>query len=308
MSVLVVGTLALDDIETPWENAKHVLGGSSTYIALAARLLTAPVGIVAVVGGDFPDKYRQLLQSSDLDLTGLETLENQDTFAWGGRYRTNMNIRDTTFTHLNALAEFNPLVPDAYVDSNVICLGNLPPKTQSDTLDQVSDKVFSACDTMNYWIENMREELDEVLSRIDCLLINDEEARQITGEDNLYAAGRQVLELGPKILIIKKGEHGAILFIEEQVFIVPSFPLKEVRDPTGAGDVFLGAFAGSLSNESVIGLDALKRAVVYGSTVASFCVENLGPYELADLTNADIQERSKLFRGVTEWPALHERL
>lgn len=304
----MVGTLALDDIETPWEKVERILGGSSTYIAFAARPLANPVGIVAVVGGDFPEEYRQLLQSSNLDLTGLQTLEDQDTFAWGGRYRANMNIRDTTFTHLNALAEFTPRVPDAYVDSKVLCLGNLTPKIQSDTLNQMSGKGFVACDTMNYWIRNTRDELNDVLSRIDCLLINDEEARQMTGEDNLYAAGRRVLALGPKILIIKKGEHGAILFIEEQVFIVPSFPLKEVRDPTGAGDAFLGAFGGSLTNESFIGLDALKRAVVYGSTVASFCVETMGPYELANLTNAAIQERSKLFRGVTEWPVLHGRV
>ncbi len=304
----MVGTLGLDDIETPREKAERILGGSSTYIAFAARPLAHPVGIVAVVGRDFPEEYKQLLQSSNLDLTGIQTLEDQDTFAWGGRYRRNMNIRDTTFTHLNALAKFNPIIPDTYIDSNVLCLGNLPPKTQSDTLSQMSGKGFVACDTMNYWIRNMREELNDVFSQIDCLLINDEEARQITGESNLYAAGRQVLALGPKILIIKKGEHGAILFIEEQVFIVPSFPLKEVRDPTGAGDAFLGAFGGSLANESFIGMDALKRAVVYGSTVASFCVESMGPYELANLTNAAIEERSKLFRGITEWPVLHGRV
>ncbi len=304
----MVGTLALDDIETPWEKVERILGGSSTYIAFAARPLADPVGIVAVVGRDFPEEYRQLLQSSNLDLTGLQTLEDQDTFAWGGRYRTNLNIRDTTFTHLNALSEFDPIIPDAYVDCKVICLGNLPPKTQSDALSQVSGNGFVACDTMNYWIHNMREELNDVLSQIDCLLINDEEACQMTGEGNLFAAGHQVLALGPKMLIIKKGEHGAILFIEDQVFIVPSFPLKEVRDPTGAGDAFLGAFGGSLANESFIGLDALKRAVVYGSTVASFCVETMGPYELANLTSATIEERSKLFRGITEWPVLHGRV
>lgn len=307
MGVLVVGTLALDDIETPWKKAERVLGGSSTYIALAARQFASPVGIVAVVGRDFPEEFRQLLESSDLDLTGLQTRPDQNTFAWGGRYRTDLNVRDTTFTHLNALADFNPLVPDKFLDSKILCLGNLTPKIQSDTLSQMSKKSFVVCDTMNYWIENMREELNDVLGKSDCLLINDEEARQITGQANLYVAGRQVLVLGPKILIIKKGEHGAILFIEDQVFIVPSFPLLEVRDPTGAGDTFLGAFAGSLFNESTIGLDALKRAVVYGSTVASFCVETLGPYELANLSKDTIEKRSKLFHGITEWPALHGR-
>ncbi len=303
-----MGTLALDDIETPWEKAERILGGSSTYIAFAAKKLADPIGIVAVVGRDFPEEFRQLLESSNLDLTGLQTREDHDTFAWGGSYRENMNIRDTLFTHLNVLAEFNPIIPESYIDNKVLCLGNLPPKIQSDVLSQVSEKGFVACDTMNYWILNMREELHDVLSQIDCLLINDEEATQITGEINLYIAGRKVLELGPKILIIKKGEHGAILFVEEQVFIVPGFPLKEVRDPTGAGDAFLGAFGGSLANESFIGMEALKRAVVYGSTVASFSVENMGPYELAKLNISDIEERSKLFRGITEWPTLHRHV
>ena len=308
MSILVVGTLALDTIETPWEKVEQTLGGSAAYISLAARPLADPVGVVAVIGRDFPEDYKQLLRSNDLDLSGVQTLKDQDTFAWGGSYRENLNIRDTTFTHLNALAEFDPIVPDVYLDSKVLCLGNLSPEVQSSSLSQVGNNTFIACDTMNYWIRNTQKELKEVFQRIDCLIINDEEARQITGEYNLFTAARQVLELGPDILIIKKGEHGAMLFVEEQMFTIPGFPLEKVQDPTGAGDAFLGAFAGGLAHEPYIGLTALKRAVVYGCTVASFCVETLGPFQLVDLSRTAIEERAKSFEGFTQWPALYQRM
>lgn len=308
MSILTVGTLALDNIETPWEKAERVLGGSAVYISLAARQLSVPVGMVAIAGKDFPEEYREFLQKSDLDLTGMQTSEDQDTFSWGGRYGEDLNTRDTIFTHLNALEEFHPVIPDAYRNSKVFCIGNLSPKTQQDTLNQVSASGFVACDTMNYWIENTPEELKNVLARIDCLLINDEEARQITGEHNLRTAAQQVLARGPGILIIKKGEHGAMLFVEDKVFIAPGFPLENVRDPTGAGDAFLGAFAGSLVHERHIGLNALKRAVVYGATVASFCVEALGPYTMGHIPRKTIEERAKFFRGLTEWPQLHESI
>lgn len=298
--------MALDTIETPWEKGDRVLGGSATYISLAARPLVSPVGIVAVIGGDFPENYSQLLQSNDLDLTGVQIIPDQDTFAWGGVYREDLNIRDTTFTHLNVLADFNSVIPEKYIDSKVLCLGNLSPQVQSNTLDQISDRAFVACDTMNYWIQNAERELKQIFQRIDCLVINDEEARQITGENNLFTAARQVLELGPEILIIKKGEHGAMLFVEEQMFIVPGFPLEKVQDPTGAGDAFLGALAGSLAHEPYIGLDALKRAIIYGCTVASFCVETLGPYQLNNLSSRTIEERAMLFRNFTKWSALKE--
>ncbi len=306
MSILVVGTLALDTIETPWEKVEQILGGSATYIALSARLLANPVGVVAVIGRDFPEEYKQVLQSNDLDLAGVQTLRDQDTFAWGGSYRNDLNVRDTTFTHLNALAEFNPVIPESYRDSKVLCLGNLSPEIQSNALSQIGDKTFIACDTMNYWIQNTRKELDEVLQRIDCLIINDEEARQITDEYNLFTAAHQILDLGPRILIIKKGEHGAMLFVEEQMFTIPGFPVAKVQDPTGAGDAFLGAFAGGLAHETQINLDALKRAIVYGCTVASFCVETMGPFRLQELSKTCIEERASLFGGFTQWPAMHE--
>ncbi|MCY4159167.1 MAG: PfkB family carbohydrate kinase [Bacteroidetes bacterium] len=307
MSILVVGTIALDTIETPWEKADQVLGGSATYISLAARPLVNPVGVTAVIGHDFPEEYTKLLQSNDLDLSGVQHIRDQDTFAWGGSYRENLNTRDTIFTHLNVLAGFRPVVPDKYVDSNVLCLGNLDPKIQSDALNQVSEKIFVACDTMNYWIQNTQVELKEIFQRIDCLVINDEEAHQITNEYNLFTAARRVLELGPDILIIKKGEHGAMLFVEEQIFVVPGFPLEYVQDPTGAGDAFLGAFAGSLAQQSYIGLDALKRGIIYGCTVASFCVEAMGPHKLNQLPITDIEERVRSFQGITQWGALHEQ-
>ncbi len=305
MSILIVGTLALDTIETPSEKADQVLGGSATYCAMAARPMAVPIALVAVVGRDFPDDYYQILKSMDLDLSGVEIAEDQDTFAWGGRYRDNLNIRDTTFTHLNALAHFNPVVPRSFIDSKVVCLGNLDPHIQSDTLSQVNDASFVCCDTMNYWIRETPLTLKEVLKTIDCLVINDEEALQMTDQYNLFTAAQKILNLGPHSLIIKKGEHGAMLFVEDQVFIIPGYPLQNVTDPTGAGDAFLGAMAGSLSHESHIGLDALKRAVVYGSTVASFCVENMGPYELINMTRPEIEKRAKQFGGVTQWPMLH---
>lgn len=307
MSVLAVGTLALDYIETPWDKTDEILGGSATYISLAARLLTEPVGMVAVAGRDFPEAHKQLLISKGVDLSGLQVLSDQDTFAWGGRYHDNVNVRDTLFTHLNALAEFDPVVPDAYRNSKVVCLGNLSPDIQATSLNQLNARGFIACDTMNYWIANTPEALRDVLAQIDCLLINDEEAYQMTGEHNLILSARKILTLGPRILIIKKGEHGAMLFIEEQIFTVPGFPLDKVRDPTGAGDSFLGAFAGSLACEPNIGLDALKRAVIYGSSVASFCVEAHGPFQLVNTLPAAVEERTRLFRELTEWPVSHER-
>ena len=307
MSVLVVGTLALDYIETPWDKTDKVLGGSATYISFAARLFTEPVGMVAVAGRDFPEAHKQLLISSGIDLSGLQERSDQDTFAWGGRYHDDVNVRDTLFTHLNALAEFDPVVPDVYQNSKVVCLGNLSPDIQAATLNQLNTRGFIACDTMNYWITNTPEALRDILAQIDCLLINDEEAYQMTGEHNLILSARKILTLGPHILVIKKGEHGAMLFTDDQIFTVPGFPLDKVSDPTGAGDSFLGAFAGSLACEPYIGLDALKRGVIYGASVASFCVETLGPFQLVKTPPAAVEERARLFRGLTEWPVSHER-
>jgi len=304
MSILIVGTLALDSIETPSDKADQVLGGSATYCAFSALPLAAPIGLVAVIGGDFPDEYHQIFKSIDIDLTGVQVVDDEDTFAWGCRYKDNLSIRETTFTHLNALQRFNPVVPNRFHDCNVVCLGNLAPQIQSDTLRQVSDSSFVACDTMNYWIQETPSALKQVLKSVDCLVINDEEALQMTDEYNLYTAAQKILDLGPRSLIIKKGEHGAMLFLEDHVFIVPGFLLKNVKDPTGAGDAFLGAMAGSLNYEPKIGLDALKRAVVYGSAVASFCVENLGPYQLMNVTKTEIKDRVKQFGGITEWPRL----
>jgi len=307
MSVLVVGTLALDSIETPTEKVDRILGGSATYIALAARPLTTPIGLVAVIGRDFPDEYRQILKSINVDLTGVQYIHDQDSFAWGCQYRDNLNIRDTTFTHLNALEQFQPAVPKHFSKCKVLCLGNLDPRIQSDTLSQVSTSSFVACDTMNYWIRETPADLKRVLCEVDCLVINDEEAVQMTDQVNLFAAAHRVLAMGPKSLVIKKGEHGAVLFVEDHVFIVPGFPIDNVQDPTGAGDAFLGAMAGSLCNETHIGLDALKRAVVYGGTVASFCVEALGHDQLMDLSPSIIEQRAHQFGGITEWPCLQSQ-
>ena len=307
MSILIAGTLALDTIETPTDKAERILGGSATYIALGARPLVASIGLVAVIGRDFPDEYRQILKSINVDLSGVQHVKDQDSFAWGCQYRDNLNTRETTFTHLNALEHFQPIVPEHFSQCKVLCLGNLAPHIQSDTLSQVSDASFVACDTMNYWIRETPADLRRVLREVDCLVINDEEAIQMTDQTNLFAAAHQVLRMGPKSLVIKKGEHGAMLFVEDHIFIVPGFTLKDVQDPTGAGDAFLGAMAGSLCNETHIGLDALKRSVVYGGTVASFCVEAIGHDQLMDLSPFTIEQRAAQFGGVTEWPSLQRQ-
>ena len=304
VSLLAVGTIGLDLIETPFSRTENVLGGSVTYIALAARFFAEPVGVVAVVGGDFPPRYRRLLEESGIDLEGLETDPDGATFAWGGRYQYDLNQRDTLYTDLNVLATFNPVVPSTHRSSRIICLGNLDPATQLDVLEQVTAPHLVVCDTMNYWIGNSREQLHDLLPRVDCLVINDSEARQLAGEPNLQLAARKVRAMGPDILVIKKGEHGAMLFMDDTVFVVPAYPLEDIQDPTGAGDTFMGAFAGSLSKERTIHADAFKRAIVYGSSLASFCVEAIGPDRLLQISSAEIQQRAEAFQNITSIPHL----
>ena len=303
MSILAVGTVALDSIETPFGAEQRVLGGSATYITLAARYFTKDVRLVGVVGGDFPDEYMALLRKSGVDLAGLEIVKDGATFAWAGRYHYDLNERDTLATHLNVLESFDPLVPEAYRDSRVVCLGNLDPFIQRRVLEQVREPELVICDTMNFWIEQTPDSLRETLLLVDCLIINDAEARELAGEPNLVRAAQIIRAMGPKTLIIKKGEHGALLFTEDVIFSAPAYPLEDIQDPTGAGDTFAGGFVGYLLQDGPASIDTLKRAVVYGSAMASFCVEQFGPYRLLNLSEEEIRRRAEAFRELSAIPA-----
>ena len=302
MSVLAVGTVAFDQIETPFGKRDRALGGSATYITLASRFMSDDVNLVAVVGNDFPDEFVSILRDRRINLDGLEYRQDEKTFAWGGRYHFDLNNRDTLFTELNVLSDFDPVLPDHYTGSRIVCLGNLDPGVQAKVMDQTPDADLVLCDTMNFWIEHTPDALQTILGRVDCLVINDSEARELANEPNLIRAARSIRDLGPEILIIKKGEHGALMFVGESIFSVPAYPLEDLQDPTGAGDAFMGGFAGYLSGCREINLDALKHALVYGSVVASFTVEKFGPEGLYELTRAEIDSRIDAFRDLTTIP------
>ena len=315
MSLLAVGTVAFDSIETPFGKAERILGGSATYIALAARLLTSPVQLSAVIGRDFPATYVEQLRHSGVDLEGLVRDSDGETFFWAGRYGFDLGQRDTLATHLNVLATFDPDLPAAYRDARVVCIGNLDPTIQARVLDQVKGPEGKGAelvvmDTMNYWIESAPEALCQVLQRADVLIINDAEARELSGETNLIRAARTIRALGPQILVIKKGEHGALLFTNHEgrpaVFAAPAYPLEDIHDPTGAGDTFLGGFAGHLARDlaraGAVGPETLRQAVVVGSAMASFVVEAFGTEKLVDLTLAMLEQRVAEFHHLTAIP------
>ena len=304
MDVLAVGTVALDSIETPHGSVDRALGGSAMYITLAARLMAQNVCLVAAVGGDFPSQYVDSLEAAGVDLGGLEIQEDGHTFAWAGKYHDDLNQRDTLYTDLNVLETFNPIIPDHYKTSKIVCLGNLDPSIQIDVLAQMNNPEFVILDTMNYWIHKTPDSLKDVFGKIDCLMINDSEARDLTGEVNLFRAARLIRDMGPKVLVIKKGEHGALLFAGEDIFSVPAFPLELIRDPTGAGDAFMGGFAGFISGHNNITLDILKQGVVHGSAVASFTVEKFGPDRLLSLKPSDVTGRVEAFYELTSIPSM----
>lgn len=304
MSVLAVGTVAFDSIETPFDSAERVLGGSGTYITLAARHFCDDVRLVGVVGKDFPENYRQTLLEGGVDLEGLEVDEDGETFFWHGRYHYDMNERDTLETQLNVLEHFDPDIPGAYADSDIVCLGNLDPEVQRTVLGQVDDPEYVIADTMNFWIQNTPDSLRETLRLVDCLVINDSEARELAGEPNLVTAAGLIRDMGPETLIIKKGEHGALLFTGDTVFSAPAYPLEDIQDPTGAGDAFAGGLAGHLDRAGSRDELTLRRAVVYGSVMASFVVERFGPERLLDLTGGDLLDRARSFRDLAAIPEL----
>ncbi|NBB74730.1 MAG: sugar kinase [Bacteroidetes bacterium] len=304
MSILAVGTVAFDSIETPFGTADRVLGGSATYLTLAARYFSDDVRLVGVVGGDFPDRHVEALRTRGVDLEGLTVDPDGETFFWRGRYHYDLNDRDTLDTQLNVLQTFDPQIPASYRDSTIVCLGNLEPTIQRDVLAQVDNPSFVICDTMNYWIENTPDSLRETLRLVDCLVINDAEARELADEPNLVKAASIIRAMGPDILIVKKGEHGALLFSDDIVFSAPAYPLEAIQDPTGAGDTFAGGLAGHLMREGVFNGASLKRGIIYGSAMASFAVEEFGPEQLLRLDASQISKRARAFQDLAHIPEL----
>jgi sugar/nucleoside kinase (ribokinase family) len=302
MSILVVGSVAFDTVETPFGRAEKVLGGSASFFAVAASFFV-PVNLVGVVGNDFGEKELAAFRGRDIDLEGLERADGL-TFHWGGKYSFDLNARDTVFTDLNVFEPFQPKIPAKYRRSDHVFLGNIDPELQRGVLDQVERPRIVAADTMNFWISGRLEELKKTLRRVDILLINDAEARQLSGEWNIVKAARAIRAMGPRTLVIKKGEHGVLMFSEEGSFAAPAYPLEEVFDPTGAGDTFAGGFMGSLAAAGAEGEAALRRAVIMGSTLASFCVEDFSLDRLRRLTRPEIEARYRLFRQLTHFEEL----
>jgi sugar/nucleoside kinase (ribokinase family) len=300
MSLLVIGSVAFDAIETPFGSTGKIIGGAASYISLATSLLHNRVGLVAVVGEDFDFDFIQTLNNRNVDTQGLQVKEGQKSFFWHGKYHMDMNSRDTITTELNVLGDFDPIIPQDWKNPEYVLLGNLSPQVQLTTLERLETRPkLVVMDTMNFWMDIALEDLKKVIAKVDVLTINDEEARQLSGEYSLVKAARVIREMGPKYLIIKKGEHGALLFGEEnQIFFCPALPLEEVFDPTGAGDTFAGGFLGYLASLGRTDFDAMKLAVVYGSAMASFCVEKFGTERVASLTMDELKERLALFEGM----------
>tara|TARA_B100000900_G_scaffold351902_1_gene319282 strand:+ start:1808 stop:2773 length:966 start_codon:yes stop_codon:yes gene_type:complete len=299
MSLLTVGTMAYDALETPFGKTDRILGGAATYIALSASYHVEKSNIVSVVGADFEQQHLDLLKSKGADLDGVQIIQDGKTFFWSGKYHTDMNSRDTVDTQLNVLAEFNPVVPDAYKDAKYLMLGNLMPSVQQKVLDQLTQRPkLVVLDTMNFWMDNFWDDLVEALKGVDVLTINDEEARQMSGEYSLVKGAKKIMTMGPNFLIIKKGEHGALLFHEDKVFSAPALPLEDVFDPTGAGDTFAGGFIGYLAKTDDISFENMKRAVICGSAMASFTVEKFGTERVAELTIEEINSRLKDFKDL----------
>jgi sugar/nucleoside kinase (ribokinase family) len=296
MSLLVVGSMAFDAIETPFHKSEKIVGGAATYISLAAANFVTPVNIVSVVGYDFPEEEMQDLRSRKIILDGVEMKKDQRSFFWSGKYHLDMNARDTLVTELNVLADFKPVVPDSYQSSEFLLLGNLNPSVQISVINQMRKRPkLIALDTMNFWMDTAMDELSQVLKMIDILLINDSEARQLSGEYSIVKAANKIFEMGPKFIVIKKGEHGALLFNKRNAFYAPALPLEDVFDPTGAGDTFAGGFMGYLAHTRDISFENMKTGVITGSAMASFCVEKFGTERLRDLTHEDIENRIRQF-------------
>jgi len=298
--VLVVGSVALDSVESPSGKVDDSLGGAATYISIAASYFVTPIQMVAIVGGDFPKEHIELLKSHSVDLEGLQIIKDGKTFRWGGKYHQDLNHRDTLFTDLNVFQSFNPIIPEKYKKTKYVCLGNIDPTLQKQVLSQIEKPKFVICDTMNYWIERTNVELLETLKLVDILVLNDSEAKQLANEVNLIKAAKIILTMGPSKVIVKKGEHGAMLVTEKTIFSAPAYPLENISDPTGAGDSFAGGLIGWISKTSDVSDDNLKRAILYGSTMASFCCEKFSVDGLLSLDESKIQFRYKEFVNLSK--------
>ena len=300
--LLIVGTVAFDAIETPFGKTDKILGGAGTYIGLSASFFNLQSAIVSVVGDDFPQEYLDLLTARNIDISGLEVVKGGKTFFWSGLYHNDLNSRDTLTTELNVLADFQPKVPQNFKDAEVVMLGNLHPLVQSSVLDQMEVKPkLVVLDTMNFWMDCALPELLDVMKRIDVITINDEEARQLSGEYSLVKAAAKIHTMGPKYVVIKKGEHGALLFHNENVFFAPALPLEEVFDPTGAGDTFAGGFTGFITQSENVSFENMKNAVIYGSNLASFCVEKFGTERMLALDKKEVVSRLQQFKSLTQF-------
>lgn len=300
MSLLFIGTVALDTLETPHGQAERIAGGSATYGSLAASYFTNQVNIVAVIGDDFPKQDIKSFEEHQIDLEGLQLKEGEKSFFWSGRYHKDMNSRDTLITELNVLENFDPVIPESYQNCEYLMLGNLTPQIQKKVIEGLRTRPrLIVLDTMNFWMDIAMPDLLEVLTMIDVLTINDEEARQLSGEYSLVKAARKILSMGPKYLVIKKGEHGALLFSNDNVFFAPALPLEDVVDPTGAGDTFAGGFIGYIARSGDLSFDTFKKAIIHGSAMASFCVEQFGTDRLKHLTEKEISDRVAEFVSLT---------
>ena len=300
--LLIVGTVAFDAIETPFGKTNKILGGSAPYIGLSAAQFDVQSAIVSIVGGDFPVQYLKSLQEYNIDTSSIDIIVDEKTFFWKGRYLKNMNQRETITTDLNVLTKFKPNVPDSFKNSDVVVLGNLSPMDQKAVISQISNKdALVILDTMNFWMDNNLDELLSVLSDVNVITINEEEARQLTGEYSLIKAAKKIFTMGPENVIIKKGEHGALLFSKGNMFFAPALPLESVFDPTGAGDTFAGGFAGYLTQSKDFSFENMKRAIIYGSAIASFSVEEFGPERLFKLDKHQLESRLKVFKKLTEF-------
>ena len=300
--LLAVGTVAFDAIETPFGKTDKILGGSGTYVGLAASQFGVKTGVVSVVGGDFPASYLEMMNDKGINTDGIEVDKEGKTFFWSGKYHNDMNSRDTLITELNVLETFTPVVPENFKDAGIVMLGNLHPLTQASVLDQMTERPkLVVLDTMNFWMDIALDDLHTVLKRVDVVTINDEEARQLSGEYSLVNAAKKIHEMGPKYVVIKKGEHGALLFNEGNMFYAPALPLAEVFDPTGAGDTFAGGFCGYLAKTEDISFNNMKNAIIYGSNLASFCVEKFGTERMEALTTEEVKKRLQAFKDLTQF-------
>lgn len=302
MKLLTVGTVAFDAIETPFGKTDKILGGAATYIGLAASKLGAQVNIVSVIGGDFPQEYIEVFQKNKIGIEGIKEIKEGKTFFWAGKYHIDMNNRDSLATELNVLENFDPVIPESQKDSEILMLGNLHPAVQLSVLNQMKKKPeLTILDTMDFWMNSTWDLLMQVISKVDVITINDAEARQLSGEFSLVKAAQKIQEMGPEVVVIKKGEHGALLFNKKQVFFAPALPLEDVFDPTGAGDTFAGGFAGYLTQTGDLSFEGLKKAIIVGSALASFTVEKFGTEKLQELTSQEYKSRLGEFKNLTEY-------